>query len=209
MTSTNSQVVLEPNLNLPQDILQELQEHIATSRVVPSFFNLSANTGKTFWEKLLFKFYFGTGQFQVYRIDQALEDRITAHYQDFLKLIPAPAKIRLKSTQGVRSLLPHSDAAEGGDTASLTIAVVTNGEITNWHNAGPEFKTTPFSLLRLKKTKSVCLEPGQACLFNNSAVHSVTNCQPGAKRYVLTIGWQTVDFDQVLKAREAWNDHNH
>ena len=208
MTFSN-QVQLAPDLNLPQTILQDLQQHIATGRVVPSFFNLSANTGKSFWEKILFKLYFGTGQFQVYRIDQALENKITAHYHDFLKLIPTPPKIRLKSTQGVRSLLPHSDAADGGDTASLTIAVMTNGEITNWHSAGAEFKLTPLSLLQLKRTTSVCLEPGQACLFNNAAVHSVTNCQPKAKRFVLTIGWQTVDFDQVLKAWEAWNDHNH
>jgi hypothetical protein len=208
MIFSKQHAILVPSLNLSDELENELLSHINNYKVIPSYFNLTAKSGRTLWEKILFKFYFGHGQFQVYRLDDALEQKIRDYYSDFLKLLPETAKIRLKSSQGVRRLPPHSDAADGGDRASLTVAVLTNGEVTNWYDAGAEFKLSLSSLTKLTKRTSLCLGNGDACLFNNSVVHSVTNCTPGAERFVLTIGWQNTEFDQVVKAWGAWRDNS-
>jgi hypothetical protein len=203
MRHSRSQALLVPELDLSPDILSEILTHIKTDRIIPSLFTQTSRSPRQLDKKLIYKWYLGSGIFQVYRLEKELEQSIKNYYRDFLTLIPVQPKIRLKASQHIRGLMPHSDAADGGDTASLTVAILTNGETTNWFDAGPEFELSLRSLWSLKPTTSLTLDCGQACLFNNSDVHSVTQCDPNLKRFVLTIGWQNISYDQLL---DAWGE---
>ena len=202
---------LVPKLNLPDQLHAEIVDHIRTQRVIPSLMQINSSTGRTVWERILFQYYFGNkGKFQVYRLEDDLEMRIRNNYKKFLDQFAVPPKIRLKSSKYVRAFPPHSDAGyPGGDTASLTVPIVTNGETTSWYDAGPEFKMSWSSLRRLRKITSLTLGPNHACLFNNKAVHDVTNCKPGAERYVLVIGWRDVEFDQLINTYSNLEKNNY
>ena len=177
-----------PDLDLPNQLLIQIQQAVHSGTIVPSFFHQSRNTGKTLWERILFRYYFGQhGMFRVYRLEKDLEKSIQDHYKNFITRHTNTPKIRLKATHNVRSLIPHSDAADGGDTVTLTIGVLTNNEITSWYNQGASFRFNFWSLLKLKKICSVNLQPGEAYIFNNSTVHGVNKCDPTKTRMVLTI----------------------
>lgn len=208
MHNSRDHAILVPELNLADQLHAEIVEHIRTQRVIPSLMHLDSSTGRTWWERILFQYYFGSkGKFQVYRLEDDLELRIRKHYKDFLSQFPVPAKIRLKSSQNIRGLQPHSDAGyPGGDTASLTLPIVTNGETTSWYDAGPEFNLSWSSLRKLQRKTSLTLGDNHACLFNNYVVHDVTNCRPGTSRYVMTIGWRDVDFDQLVNTWIKWRN---
>jgi hypothetical protein len=112
------------------------------------------------------------------------------HYQTFIDHVGAPYKIRLKAMSNVRWLLPHSDRYnnENGDACSIHIALDVNNEITNWYQFEGQFKMfNPLHVARLKKQKSIQLKNGQACLFDNQSIHSVTNCHPNKTRWCLSI----------------------
>lgn len=200
--------VLVPELNLTDQLHAEIVEHICTQRVIPSLMHLDSSTGRTVWERILFQYYFGNkGKFQVYRLEDDLEVRIRKHYKKFLDQFAVPPKIRLKSSKYVRAFPPHSDAGyPGGDTASLTVPIVTNGETTSWYDAGREFKLSWSSLRKLQRKTSLTLGDNHACLFNNYAVHDVTNCLPDTSRHVMTIGWRDVDFDQLVNTWTIWRN---
>jgi hypothetical protein len=203
--TSRDHAILVPQLSLPAHLHYELIEHIHTNRVIKS--TMGRVSQPTMWKKLTDKILLGRGRFQVYRLEDDIEKRIRQHYSEFLSTIPVPAKLRLKSCQHVNLLEPHSDAYDGGDTASLTIGILTNGEITNWYNAGKEYTFGAFNWTKLKRQTSLTLGDNDACLFNNSAVHSVTDCKSSDSRYVLTIGWQNLSFEELV---EAWiNYANH
>jgi hypothetical protein len=207
MTSRNH-VILVPQLSLPVHLHQELVEHIHTGRIIKSKMIISADTQPTLWTKLTARITWGQGRLQVYRLEDDIEQRIRQHYSEFLSTIPASAKLRLKSSQHVNLLAPHSDAYDGGDTASITVAILTNGEITNWYNAGKEYLFNIFNWTKLKRQTSLTLGDNDACLFNNSAVHSVTNFKSSNSRYVLTIGWQNTSFEELVEAWINYTNHD-
>lgn len=208
MHNSCDHAILVPELNLPDHLHAEIVEHIRTQRVIPSFMHLDSSTGRTIWERILFQYYFGSkGKFQVYRLEDDIELRIRDYYKDFLSQFPVTAKIRLKSFQNIRRLHPHSDGSgSGGDTASLTVPIITNGETTSWYNARPEFKLSWRSLQKLQRKTSLTLGNNRACLFNNKTVHDVTNCLPDTSRHVMTIGWRDVDFDQLVNTWTIWRN---
>jgi hypothetical protein len=207
MTSRNH-AILVPQLSLPVHLHQELVEHIHTGRIIKSKMIISADTQPTLWTKLTARITWGQGRLQVYRLEDDIEQRIRQHYSEFLSTIPVSAKLRLKSTQHTNLLAPHSDAYDGGDTASITVAILTNGEITNWYNAGKEYMFSIFNWTKLKRQTSLTLRDNDACLFNNSAVHSVTNFKSSNSRYVLTIGWQNISFEELVGAWINYTNHD-
>ena len=203
--------LLAPRLDLPQKLYHQLIEHIGKKLIIKSASYKSINETTNWFQQLIYRWYLGQGQFQVYRLPDEIETEITNHYSEFLKYINRPVKIRLKSMSNCRGLMPHSDANSGGDTASLTIGVMTNNEITHWYNAGAEFdidNVSLWQLFRLKQTDSMRIQDTQACLFNNERVHSVSNGN-NASRFLLVLSWQDVTFDQLQHAYLKWiSDRN-
>lgn len=204
MKHSINHAILSPELNLSAELLSKLQHAIEHGNIVTSMFKQGPDLAKNKQEQEIFKKHFGQGYFQVYRLSIELEEEIRYFYRDFLSHVPVPAKIRIKSSQNLNSLVPHSDARDGGDKSSLTVVIISNGETTNWYNAGPEWEMTEQSIQDLELQTRLCLGDGHACLFNNSAVHSVTNCDPNKKRFVLTIGWQDLEFESLVDGWTNW-----
>jgi hypothetical protein len=197
-----------PNLALPDILYDEILEHISDHRLIASWLTLDATQNsyqKTFkfWQRLFNRWCFGKGRLQIYKLKPELEQKIRDHYRVLISQFSEEAKIRIKSMENIHHMLPpHSDAADGGDTCSIYIPLLTNQEITTWYAADKEFRLTPINWWKLKPAVRLILRNNCACLFNNSAVHSVTNFDPNKKRYGLAISWKTVSYQQLKQANQ-------
>jgi len=202
-------VSLTPELNLPRDLHLLLVDEITLKKSIPSAFYLDATKTQendSWLFKLYQKYSFKKGNFQTYRLTEDSEDLVYRHYKQFLDYVGLPYKIRLKSMRGIRWLFPHSDFYDSyrgidtpnGDSTSIYIGIITNSEITNWYSFNGQFKMNNiFHLLQLKKEKSICLKDRESCLFDNSSIHSVTNCNPKKERWGLAISWQGASFETI------------
>jgi hypothetical protein len=196
--------VIAPALDPGKDLYNALIGQIHTHSCQPSKFYMDGtnNNGQEPWFNRLYQqLSFSSGKFQIYTLSPTAEDLVYKHYQTFIDHVGAPYKIRLKAMSNVRWLLPHSDRYnnENGDACSIHIALDVNNEITNWYQFEGQFKMfNPLHVARLKKQKSIQLKNGQACLFDNQSIHSVTNCHPNKTRWCVSISWQHINYQDLV-----------
>lgn len=161
-------------------------------------------SGKNWFQRLVLGYFFCKGFFQCFRIDKNLEDRIYKHLQKFIDMVGQQPKIRFKVTHNVRKLMPHSDAADGGDLASVVVLIKGNNEVTTWYDAGRECHSSFKELLALNPVEKTQFDSQVSYLFNNEQVHGVSNCRPNQSRYLLSISWQNVTYDQLVDAYKRY-----
>ena len=187
-------------LDLSPAVFEQLKRSVCDKKINGSWFKLDANFGKNWLEKKVFSWYFKQGWFHVHRCDTDLENQIYEHFKPLIDKVGVKPKIRIKVTHDVRKLIPHSDAADGGDKSSVVMLIQGNNEQTDWYNAGKECKSTLRDLLKIKKVESTRFETGKCYLFNNEQVHAVSDCVPGTTRYLLAVSWQDVTFASLVGA---------
>jgi hypothetical protein len=216
----NPYVTTTPEFHLPNELHEILLNDINGNTCIKAPLNYSKKTTLP-TDSWLYKFYmsisFGNGTLQNYRLSELVEQQVVNYFQDFLNFVNQPYKIRYKSMQNVRWCLPHTDrfargtdsagsfrSTDGagtimGDSCSIYIGIITNNEITNWYS-GPtnfQFGDNVFNLFKLKKQESICLEDKKSCLFNNAAIHSVSNCDSSKQRWGLAISWKDISYDEL------------
>jgi hypothetical protein len=197
-----------PKLDLPKSLFEEITSSIEQNKIIKGWCHETRDTGSGWFGRLLFKYCFKQGWFYVHRFDADLEKKIINHYQPFVDLIGTTPKIRLKITHDVRRLPPHSDYATGGDRSSIVTLIKGNNETTNWYNSGKDFKATLWNWIQLKKIDFTKFVQGKSYFFNNERVHNVTDCVPGATRYLLVISWQNVPYDDLTRAYKTYDFSN-
>jgi len=195
-------------LNLPNDIIDDLEKSIDQNRIQSSWFRMDSTKGRAWIEKIILRWFFKQGWFQCYRVEPHIEERIYKHLHKFIDIVEKKPKIRIKITHNVRQLMPHSDAADGGDQSSVVVLIRGNQETTNWYNAGRECQGTWSEILSLTKIESVQFQPGASYLFNNEQVHSVSDCKPETTRYLLSISWQEVSYNKLVQTLKDYEQHN-
>ena len=193
-----------PAIDLPADIVTDLLKSIEQNNIEGSWFRMDRNCGKSWFKRMVLGYFFRKGFFQCFRIGTDLEYRIYKHLHKFIDTVGQQPKIRFKVTHNVRKLMPHSDAADGGDYSSVVVLIKGNNEVTTWYNAGRECHSSFKELLSLTPVENAQFEPQVSYLFNNEQVHGVSNCQPEQTRYLLSISWQSVTYDQVVDAYKKY-----
>ena len=193
-------------LDLPESLYQKIKDSIQTSSITQSAFYRSQNSSCGIVSRLIMRWFFKEGFFQVYKLDTEIEKEILEFYKPFTDVVGHPPKIRLKITHDVRRLMPHSDAADGGDRSSVVTVIQGNNETTSWYNRGDKCHSTLWDLLTMYKVESTSFNQGRAYLFNNAQVHGVTNCKPNSTRYLLAVSWQNVNFKDLIKSYDRYTN---
>jgi len=206
----NPYVTTTPEFHLPNELHEILLNDINNNTCIKATFNISKKnilSTDSWLVKLYVSISSGNGEAQNYRLSELAEQQVVNHFQDFLNFVNRPYKIRYKTLKNVRWFLPHSDrSAYGtnsdghyGDSCSIYIGIITNDEITNWYSGPTNFQTNSvFNLFKLKKQESICLEDKKSCLFNNAAIHSVSNCDSSKQRWGLAISWHDISYDELV-----------
>ena len=193
-------------LDLPEPLCQKIRDNIQHSNIKQSAFYRSQNSSHNIVSRLIMRWFFKEGYFQVYRLDETLEKEILEFYKPFTDSVGHAPKIRLKITHDVRQLMPHSDAADGGDRSSIVTVIAGNGETTSWYNRGDDCHSSWWDLLTMRKVDSISFDTDCAYLFNNAQVHGVTKCKPNSTRYLLAVSWQNVDYTKLSKAYDHYSN---
>ena len=205
----NKFTLLTPVFDLPVDLHQQLIHDMAQKdfRGNFSYFNTNSLKNQPLLIKWLTKFMFGDVVFQTYQLSESSEQLVLAQYKDFIEFVGKPYKIRFKTLSNAKAMPPHSDVENShrgtahpkGDYCSVFVGVITNNETTNWYTYAGRFVMDRVNPFKLKKKKSITVQDRQACLFDNNAIHSVTNCKPENTRWALAISWQDITYDELLK----------
>lgn len=206
--------LLTPNFNLPSDLYRRLVIDIQEKnfRGNFSYFDPEKFKSKSKIVELLKELIFGRVVFKTHQLDTETEAEVINQYRSFIDFVGLPYKIRLKTLSQAKMMPPHSDVANSnkgttfpkGDYCSIFIGLLTNQEKTNWYSYNGIFNINRINFFKLKKQKSLILKNQQACLFDNNAIHSVTNCNPKNTRWALAISWQDITYEELL---QKYNDY--
>jgi len=194
------------NLDLPDTLYQKIKDSIQSSNIIQSAFYRSQNSSRGIVSRLIMRWFFKEGFFQVYKLDPEIEKEILEFYKPFTDIVGHSPKVRLKITHDVRRLMPHSDAADGGDRSSVVTVIQGNNETTTWYNRGDNCHSTLWDLLTMYQVDSISFNQRRAYLFNNAQVHGVTNCKPNNTRYLLAVSWQHVNYKDLIRAYDHFSN---
>jgi len=198
-----------PKLDLPETLHKEIVDCINNQNLIhtANSFVYNNKSGQTWFQKIVTVLGFRKkGKFHVHILPDELRDKIVAHYRPLIDRVGQPYKVRVKSTMNSRFLFPHSDKLTlagklvDGDSCSISMGVITNGETTCFYEMPPGFRYRLWNFLKLKRKASIQSSPRHAYLYNNGAIHSVYGCNPKMQRHILAISWQTVNIDDLYQA---------
>ena len=202
-------VLRTPTFDLPNYIHDQLLEDIESGKFSGnhSYFTTKSVKHQPLLIKLLTKFLFGDVTFQTFQLTEESEELVLNHYKDFIKFVDQPYKIRFKNLSNAKAMPPHSDVENShrgteypaGDYCSIFVGIRTNKEVTNWYTYSGNFIMDKVNPFKLKKKTSIVLGNQESCLFNNDAIHSVTNCNPKNARWALAISWQNMTYDELVQ----------
>lgn len=204
-----------PKLDLPTSLHEEILQVINNQSLIftPTSVQYDKTVGTTWFETILAHIGFGKkGRMAMHILPDSVRDKIIEQYRPLIDRVGQPYKIRLKSTMNSRFVFPHSDkfstdkftsgkkVLPNGDSCSVAIGIMTNGETTCFYAWPKKFQHTIWNFIRLKRTAQITLQPRQAYLYNNTALHAVYGCSTKLQRHILAISWQTVDVEDLYQA---------
>lgn len=202
-------VLKTPTFDLPDNIHNCLLEDIRHKKFDGnySYFTTKSVKHQPLLVKLLTKFLFGDVTFQTFQLTKESEELVFNYYKDFINFVNRPYKIRFKNLSNAKAMPPHSDVENShrgteypkGDYCSIFVGIKTNQEITNWYTYSGDFIMDKVNPFKLKKKTSIRLSDRESCLFNNNAIHSVTNCKPENERWALAISWQDITYEELVQ----------
>jgi hypothetical protein len=193
-----------PEFDLDKNLHKQLISEIKSQTYVSSdIFHDRSNLKSDFLLiNFLNKFLF-TGDIRSHRLSDSMESMVKKHFQEFIDFVNLPCKIRFKTIKNTKWIPPHSDngARYHGDLCSISIGVIVNNEKTNW------YESCNFGKIKfLSKKETTKLIPACAYLFDNNSMHSVTECVPQKSRWLLSLSWQDIEYNQLCKLYETWKN---
>ena len=208
--------------DIPDAVYQTLIHDIESGKTTASKFTTSGEINPS--RDPLYNFYYKLGCkdgfFTLYNLPDSTKSKIEQIYEPFLDFVGKAYRIKLKSMQGMRWLVPHSDKWDTykfytsqetsknvdilkhsvyGDACSIHVGLKTNHEITTWYKTHDPYEHTSWQRIWLQKAAKLKVENQRAYLFNNTALHGVTGFRRDLSRWVLTITWEDMDYADLVR----------